>query len=140
VGVDLSLRPLETATFLSDVTRGSFQLYALRWTGYSNDDPDFFDYVFNSAKVPPDGANRGHYHNPELDKLLDAQRVEMDMQKRKAILSQIQKIVAEDEPYIDLWYVDNVCVYRSRVSGIALSPGGDYDFLENVGLARAPAH
>ena len=40
----------------------------------------------------------------------------MDTGKRKAILSKIQKIVAEDEPYINLWYYDNVCVHRDTRS------------------------
>jgi peptide/nickel transport system substrate-binding protein len=139
VGVDLALRPLEAATFFADISSGSFQMYTLRWTGFTNDDPDIFDYVLNSHHMPPDGANRGHYRNPEVDQLLNEQRVEMDQQKRKAILSQIQKIVAEDEPYIDLWYLDNTCVHHDRVNGIVIPPGGDYDFLDSVELRSATA-
>ncbi|HXX71868.1 MAG TPA: ABC transporter substrate-binding protein [Candidatus Acidoferrum sp.] len=138
VGVDLALRPLESATFFSDIGRGSFQLYTLRWTGLTNDDPDIFDYVFNSQRMPPDGANRGHYHNPELDSLLHQQGLEMDQTRRKAILSEIQKIIAEDEPYIDLWYYDNVCVHRDRVTGIMIPPGGDYDFLDRIEVGITP--
>ncbi len=70
VGVVLDLRPLEIATFLSDIGRGSFQLYTLRWVG-ANNDPDIFDYVFNSKRMPPPGANRGHYRNPALDTLIE---------------------------------------------------------------------
>jgi peptide/nickel transport system substrate-binding protein len=128
VGVALELRPLEFATFYTDITRGSFQMYALRWVG-ANNDPDIFEYIFGSKKMPPAGANRGHYVNPELDALLQAAHVEMDQEKRKAILAQVQKIVAEDEPYLNLWYVDNICVHRDRLSGIVIPPGGDYDFL-----------
>jgi peptide/nickel transport system substrate-binding protein len=128
VGVVLDLRPLEFATFYSDVTHGSFQLYIFRWVG-GNNDPDFFDYVFNSKKVPPFGANRGKYNNPILDALLEQQKMELDRAKRKAILAQIQRIVAEDEPYVDLWYPDNVCVHRDRVADIVISPAGDYNFL-----------
>jgi peptide/nickel transport system substrate-binding protein len=132
-GVALQLRPMEFATFYSDITHGSFQLYSLRWVG-ANNDPDVFEYVFSSKKMPPDGANRGHYRNPQLDALLDQARVEMDQGKRKALLSQIQKIVAEDEPYVNLWFVDNVCVHRDRLAGIALEPSGDYDFLDSAFL------
>jgi peptide/nickel transport system substrate-binding protein len=129
VGVNLELRPLEFATFYTDITRGSFQIYTLRWVG-ANTDPDIFEYVFGSKRMPPVGANRGHYRNVELDDLLDRARVEMDQAKRKQILAEVQRIVAVDEPYINLWYVDNVCVHRERLGGIALSPGGDYDFLD----------
>jgi peptide/nickel transport system substrate-binding protein len=129
VGVVLELRPLEFATFYTDITRGSFQMYTLRWVG-ANTDPDIFEYVFGSKRIPPVGANRGHYRNAELDVLLDQARVEMDQAKRKAILARVQEIVALDEPYINLWYVDNVCVHRERLGGIALTPSGDYDFLD----------
>jgi ABC-type transport system substrate-binding protein len=58
----------------------------------------------------------------------------MDQGRRKEILAEVQRIVAVDEPYINLWYVDNVCVHRERLEGIALSPGGDYDFLDSAFL------
>jgi peptide/nickel transport system substrate-binding protein len=133
IGVALQLKPLENATFVSDIGRGSFQLYTFRWVG-ANNDPDIFRYVFSSKRMPPDGANRGHYRNPALDALIDQQRVEMDLAKRKALLSQIQKIVASDEPYINLWYMDNVCVHRDRITDIVLSPDGGYEFLNTAEL------
>jgi peptide/nickel transport system substrate-binding protein len=133
VGVALDLRPLEFATFYSDISRGSFQVYTLRWVG-ANNDPDIFEYVFGSKKIPPEGANRGRYRNPKLDALLDSARVEMDQEKRKAILWQIQRIIAEDEPYINLWYPDNVSVHRARLTDILIPPGGDYEFLDKARL------
>ena len=131
VGVNLELRPLENATLLSDIGKGSFQLYTLRWIG-PNNDPAMFDFVFNSKKTPPHGQNRGHYRNPALDKLIEQEKVETDREKRKALVWKIQEIVAEDEPYINLWYYDNVCVHRDTVTDIELPPGGDYDFLASA--------
>lgn len=134
VGIAVELRPLEFATFYSDITHGSFQISTLRWVGASNTDPDIFNYVFDSKRVPPLGANRGHYQNAEVDALLEKQRVETDREKRKALLSQVQKIVAEDEPYINLWYVDNIAVHRARVTDVTIAPSGDFDFLAAVSL------
>ena len=133
VGVAVELRPLEFATFYADLQRGSFQVSAQRWVG-GNNDPDIFESVFSSKKIPPNGSNRGHYRNPRLDALLDQARVEMDREKRKAVLWEIQKIVAEDEPYINLWYPDNVCVHRERLTNIVIPPAGDYDFIEGARL------
>src|SRR5262249_11393621 len=45
VGIELDIRSFEFATFYSDVLKGSFQLYSLRWVGYSNQDPDIFEDV-----------------------------------------------------------------------------------------------
>lgn len=81
IGVVLQTRPLENATLQADIGRGSFQLYTLRWIG-ANNDPDIFEYVFNSKRMPPNGANRGHYNNPEVDALLGQQRVETDREAK----------------------------------------------------------
>ena len=131
VGIDLELRPLEFATFYADVTKGSFDLYTLRWIGV-NSDPEFFDFVFNSKKMPPSGGNRGHYRNPALDTLLDQARAEGNLEKRRELFQQIQKIVADDLPYMSLWFMDNISVHRKRITNLQLSPTGDYDFLRNI--------
>jgi peptide/nickel transport system substrate-binding protein len=131
VGVDLELRPVELATLFSDLTLGSFQLSTLRWIG-GNSDPEFFDLTFSSKKIPPAGANRGRYHNPVLDALLENARTEIDREKRRRIFSEIQRVVAEDVPYVSLWYLDNICVHRARISNVRLTPSGDYDFLREI--------
>ena len=137
VGVSLGLRSMEFATFYSDITHGSFQLYTLQLVG-GNNDPDIFDYLFNSKKTPPNGANRGYYDNARLDALLAQARVEMDREKRHRILFQIQQILAEDEPYINLWYWDNVCVHSKRLTNMVLPPAGGFGFLDLARL-RPPA-
>ena len=132
VGVDLELRPLEFATLFSDMAGGSFEMYTLRWVGVNNDPDTFFEYILSSKKIPPAGANRGHYHNSEVDTLLDQARVETDQQKRRELFSRVQKIISEDLPYISLWFMDNVSVHRKRIVDVQLSPTGDYDFLRSA--------
>ena len=104
VGIALDIRTFEFATFFADVTHGAFQLYSLRWIG-GNEDPDIFEYAFHSAKFPPNGANRGYYSNPKVDALIDQARREVDQNKRKSLYAELQLILAEQLPYIDLsWY------------------------------------
>ncbi|HEU0367620.1 MAG TPA: ABC transporter substrate-binding protein [Candidatus Acidoferrum sp.] len=128
VGVDLELRPLELATLLSDAARGNFQLTYARWVG-ANNDPDIFEFVFSSRRFPPDGANRGHYRNPRIDALTDQIHVESNHEKRKQLCSEVQKIVADDLPYIPMWFTDVVSVHRRELGDLPVSPTGDYDFL-----------
>ena len=131
VGVDLELRSMEPATLGSDIARGDFELYTLRWIG-ANNDPGFLEFAFSSKRFPPLGGNRGHYRNPEVDSLLDQARVEGDQDKQHKLLGQVQKIIADDLPYESLWFVDNVSVHRKRLSNVRLSPTGDFDFLVNA--------
>lgn len=136
VGIALDIRSFEFATFFADVTHGAFQMYGLRWIG-GNEDPDIFEYAFHSSKFPPNGANRGFYDNPQIDALIDRARREVDAKARKPLYAEVQRILANDEPYIDLWYLDNVLVHTRRVRNIKLDPAGNYDFLRYAELAPA---
>jgi peptide/nickel transport system substrate-binding protein len=133
VGIALDIRSFEFATFFSDVTHGAFQMYGLRWIG-GNEDPDIFEYAFHSAKFPPNGANRGFYSNPKIDALIDQARREVDPAVRKPLYAEVQRILAEDLPYIDLWYLDNVLVHTRRVRNLKLNPAGNFDFLRTAEL------
>jgi peptide/nickel transport system substrate-binding protein len=133
VGIALDIRTFEFATFFSDVTHGEFQFYSLRWIG-GNEDPDIFEYVFHSAKFTPHGANRGFYSNPRVDALIDQARGELDQNTRKQLYAEIQRILADQLPYIDLWYYDNVLVHSKRVQNLTLNPSGNYDFLKTAEL------
>ena len=133
VGIVLDIRSFEFATFFSDVTHGAFQMYGLRWIG-GNEDPDIFEYAFHSAKFPPNGANRGFYSNPKVDELIDKARREVDPAVRKPLYAEVQRILAEDMPYVNLWYLDNVVVHTRRVRNLKLNPAGNYDFLRTAEL------
>ena len=134
VGIVLDIRTFEFATFFADVTKGAFQLYSLRWIG-GNEDPDIFEHAFHSSNFPPKGANRSFYSNPRLDELIDQARRELRQDKRKQLYAEVQQILANDLPYINLWYLDNVLVHSKRVRNLTLNPSGNYDFLKTAELA-----
>jgi peptide/nickel transport system substrate-binding protein len=139
-GIALTLRSYEFATLFSDVIRGNVQLYTLIFTGGSVADPDILRRVFHSTQVPPNGFNRAHYANPEVDRLLDYATATLDEQERRRAYIAAQGIIAEDAPMISLWARSNVAVARSDLTGIVLSPVGDFDFLRGVsaGPRRTP--
>jgi len=136
VGIALDIRSFEAATFFSDVTHGEFQVYSLRWLG-ANEDPDIFEYAFDSSRIIPNGANRQYYSNPRVDALIAKASTESDQNARKQDYAEMQQILAEDLPYINLWYFDNVMVYSKRVRGLELNPSGNYDFLRSAELANS---
>ena len=135
VGIALDIRSFEFATFFSDITHGEFQLYSLRWIG-GNEDPDIFEYAFDSARIIPNGANRQYYSNPRVDALIAKASTQVDQNARKQDYAEIQQILAQDLPYINLWYFDNVMVYSKRVRGLEMNLSGSYDFLRTAELAK----
>jgi peptide/nickel transport system substrate-binding protein len=132
-GIELSLRSAEFGTFYSDVTRGAFQMYMLRWIG-SNEDPGFLRYAFASSSFPPKGGNRGRYSNAQVDSLLDKANAETDETARRRDYVEVQQILARDLPSIPLWYPNNEVVHSRRLIGVKLDPGGTFDFLRTAEL------
>jgi peptide/nickel transport system substrate-binding protein len=130
VGIELDVRSYEFATLYADVLKGNFQLFTLQWVGVS--DPDMLRRVFHSKQMPPNGFNRGYYDNPEVDRLIDAAMAAATDQDRKKLYSEAQRVVAEDAPYISLWYKTNVAVSRTNIEGVKLTPSAEFTFLRSV--------
>jgi peptide/nickel transport system substrate-binding protein len=131
IGVAMEIRSNEFATFFADIIKGNFQMYSLRWVG-GNNDPDHLDAVFSSKRMPPNGFNRGFYVNSRVDELIELARRDLDMDKRKQAYSEVQRIAAEELPYISLFYRDNVCVHNKRIENVKVSPEASWDFLTEI--------
>jgi peptide/nickel transport system substrate-binding protein len=121
-GIDMKIQSNETSTFLADIGKGNFQLYSLSRNGIQ--DPDFYYILFASRNVPPEGQNRGFYANPRIDELLLKGRSTFDRAQRKPTYEEIQKILADDLPYISLYLQNNVAVMRSNIDGYVQYPAG----------------
>jgi peptide/nickel transport system substrate-binding protein len=130
-GIRLEVRSAEFGTFYSDVTKGAFQMYALRWIG-SNEDPDIFRYAYGSNAFPPKGANRGRYANARVDALLVNAAAEMDQTKRRDDYVEVQKILADELPGIPLWYPNNEVIHTRRIENVRLQASGNFDFLREA--------
>ena len=122
VGVGVEIQSNEFATFYDDIKKGNFQLFSLRRSGIS--DPDFYYTIFHSKSLAPNGQNRGYYINPRVDQLIEQGRSTFDRVKRKAAYDEIQKILAQDLPYISLYHRDNVAIMRKNVKGFQMYPSG----------------
>ncbi len=130
VGIAIDVRSIEFATLFGDVVRGNFQMYTLQFVGVT--DPDMLRRVFHSKQAPPAGLNRVFYANPEVDRLIDAAASAPDDARRRVFYAQAQQLIAEDVPYIGLWYKTNVAVFQPDIHGVQLTPIADFTFLKDV--------
>jgi peptide/nickel transport system substrate-binding protein len=125
VGIEISeIQTFEWAKFYQDIIDGNFQIYTLRWVGIT--EPDIFYSIFHSSMIPPNGRNRGRYVNAGIDELTERGRLAIDVEERKQAYSEIQKILAEDLPYVFLWYPHNIVVMDEKIRGFTLYPDGDF--------------
>ena len=131
VGVGLDIRSYEWGTFYGHILKGNFQVYSLTWVGIA--DPDIMHYVFHSSMAPPGGANRGRYQNEEVDRLTEQGKVTFG-QPRVEIYRKVQRILADEAPYISLWHSVNVAVALTRLKDFSLAPD---EALDSLKTARA---
>lgn len=129
-GIALEIRSLEFATFFADVQRGAFQVFSLTRTGIA--EPDLYALLFHSRNVPPAGANRGRYRDPELDRLLDLGGRLVDPALRRPVYLAVQEIVARDLPYVSLFTRTNVAVMPAALEGYRNYPSGELLSLPGV--------
>jgi peptide/nickel transport system substrate-binding protein len=132
VGIEVRIRSNEWATFYDDMQRGNFDVAAMPWIGIK--DPHHYYMVFDSRMTPPRGLNRGHYANPEMDRLVEAGDTTTDEAARKKIYAQVQKLAADDLPYLSLWWQDNVMVMNRTVSAFKPYPNGSLLALADLTL------
>jgi peptide/nickel transport system substrate-binding protein len=140
VGVAVDIRSYEFATLYADVIVGTFQAFTLQWAQGALADPDILRRVFHSSQTPPAGFNRGYYSNPKVDALLDEASGATDSDRRRELFAEVQRIVAEEVPYISLWHIRNVIVAQRTLTGLRLSPIADFSFLRDVARVRPAAN
>lgn len=125
VGIGVNVTPYEWGTFFRDIKTGDFQLYSLTWVGIT--EPDIYYSIYNSTQMPPSGANRNRYVNKEIDRLTELGRATVDKKRRAEIYKKVQQIVADELPYIPLWYEDNVVVRGSDLLNYQITADAGFD-------------
>jgi peptide/nickel transport system substrate-binding protein len=140
VGIAVDLRANEFATFFADIKAGNYQMFSMQIPEIA--EPDLYTHFFASSRIPtrerPDaGGNRVRYRNPEVDRLLDQGRRELDRDRRRALYAEVQKILSEDLPVISLWHEDNVVAMRKEVTGYTLLPTAQFSGLARVAKSKA---
>ena len=114
VGIDMKIQEAPVATITEKLHKGEMDASLFNWTyGGSYGDPD------PSLTLRSNGGNNwSHFENTRVDSLIDAGLKEIAPAKRKQIYSEIQKIVADEVPFIYLMYWDWYNVFNKRVKGL----------------------
>ena len=118
LGLEIEVRGLPRPQ-LSDLvwnTRDKWDMTMWRMVGRpERSDPDEFAYnLFNPATAAT-GYDFVAHDNPEYMKVAEAQRAELDREKRRELLYRAQDIVDADQPYVFLVYPKNVLAYDKTV-------------------------
>ena len=83
-------------------------------------------YGTNQIRQGTHFVNSSRYSNPELDALLDSGSKEPDAAKRTATYKEIQEILAQDMPVVNLFELEFLTVYNTELKGAYGSAMGAY--------------
>jgi peptide/nickel transport system substrate-binding protein len=111
VGIELEIEVREWSVYLDECTNHEFDMYVLGWVQEAIlDDPkQLFHTDANNG-----GSNYPGFGNTYTDMLIDNLRKELDDEKRKAMLFELQEIVHDEVPYILLFTPDNLLAINKR--------------------------
>jgi peptide/nickel transport system substrate-binding protein len=121
--IEGELEPIDTTIWYGKIQRKDYQV-GMNLTGVGIDDPDvnFYENFYSTST-----RNYTGYKNPEVDKLIDQQSAEVDREKRKQIVWQIEKTLAEDAARPVIGHnVANTC-WDPKVKGLTLQVNSIYN-------------
>jgi peptide/nickel transport system substrate-binding protein len=117
VYIDGELETIDTTNWFPKIMRRDFTVGLNLTPGFVDDpDPTFYaNYVCGAE------ANFNGYCNPEVDKLVDQQSAEADAQKRKKLVWEIERKLAEDGARPVIFYGRGATCWQPYVKGLTIA-------------------
>jgi peptide/nickel transport system substrate-binding protein len=118
LNIEVNLRAQERNLCIEDESKGNYDLSVNFWPGAFGI-TDFGIYAATFFKTGA-GGNTAKYANPALDSLIDAYLSEMDVEKRKGLMRQIEETLDQDPPRLLAGTGIAQMIWRNTVKGMAL--------------------
>src|SRR5439155_12391794 len=94
-GIVINVANLEWSIILQNIERLQFDATIMGWGLGVEDDPY---QLWHSSQAVEKGSNHCSYINPEVDRLIEMGRRELDDKKRNELYRQIQNTIADEQP------------------------------------------
>lgn len=127
---------VESATAFSNLGKGIYASFLADWY------PDFLDpdnyiqpFLDCTQGSKAEGCIEGgaqtqgsFFYDQTLNELIDRARKESDLDARQTIFAEIQKILAEEVPYIPLWQTKDYAFAQNGITGVIINPSQNFPF------------
>ena len=115
LGVDVELQAVDSAAFLRELRKKTFQAFATGWAADYPDPEDFLDKLFFSNSE----QNEQGYASKEVDDLLLQARYERDQKKRTQLYAQAEQLILDDAAIIPTFWPEEHLLVKPCVKGWA---------------------
>ncbi|HFD12759.1 MAG TPA: ABC transporter substrate-binding protein [Crenotrichaceae bacterium] len=114
-GIILKPKPTEWAVMLDTLKQRDFDAITLGWTGSIESD---LYQIFHSSQIADGGNNSVGYNNPELDKVIELARANVDEQERMKLWHKAEEILYQDQPYTFLVRLKSLEFVDKRIHNV----------------------
>ena len=121
IGIDLELRRLDWAAYLTLVDEGRTGFYRQAWIADYPDPENFLTVLFHSRNVGAAG-NTSRYRNRTVDRWLDEADAMAAGPDRDRRYAEAERQIIDDAAYVPLYHVTSRALIRDYVRGLERSP------------------
>ena len=101
LGIEIGIAQTAWPVFLEDLKQKRFQMFGgLAWIADYLDPENFLDVLFHSESE----NNYSKYSNPQVDRLLEQARGELNEAARFEIYHQVEQQILDDAAWVPLWH------------------------------------
>ena len=114
-GIVMQPRPTEWSVMIDNLRNKDFDAITLAWT--SGIEVDIFQ-MFHSSQTVDGGDNFINHRNPELDRLIEAARAEVDETRRMQWWREAERVMVADQPYTFLLRRNTLAFIDKRIANL----------------------
>jgi len=123
IGIKVDIQALEWSSFLDAIQTKSDPDWDLFLGGWSSTiEPQFMEQIWSEQNIPD--LNSTGYVNKTVEQDFKDAGLKCDVDYRKAKFGEIQKIIADESPYVFLFYRKSWQGLNKRIAGIEPTPVG----------------
>jgi peptide/nickel transport system substrate-binding protein len=124
VGVNVTIRVLDPTSADAAAAQGNYQMALIGYGGLGGD-PDVLRTRLSSTVKAPDFSRVHGYNNPRFEELAAQQLTAVEDGSRRALVAEMQRIVAGDVPMIPLYLPTRMTIYTKKTfDAWYFTPGG----------------
>jgi peptide/nickel transport system substrate-binding protein len=119
MGIDMTIRELEWATFIESINDRKFDAVNLGWAGEAEEDPY---QLWHTSQSENRGSNMVGFGTAETDRMIESMRLMIDDHERHEAMFGFHRILHAQQPYLFLFASPNLGLYDKRYRGVKFYP------------------
>ncbi|MCC4800801.1 nickel/dipeptide/oligopeptide ABC transporter substrate-binding protein [Enterovibrio norvegicus] len=117
IGIKVDLKTMPKAQYWPEFDKCAADMMMIGWHPDTEDSANFTEFLAmtRNADTGKGQYNCGHYSNSEVDKLVNAANKETDLNKRNAMLKQVEETLYNEAAFLPLHWQDPSWAAKSNV-------------------------